>query len=35
VVYPDEGHGLAKLANRLDAWPRAVSFLDRVLRPVE
>ena len=33
VVYPDEGHGLAKLANRLDAWPRAVSFLDGVLRP--
>ena len=32
VVYPDEGHGLAKLANRLDAWPRAVSFLDSVLR---
>jgi dipeptidyl aminopeptidase/acylaminoacyl peptidase len=33
VVYPDEGHGLAKLANRLDAWPRAVSFLDGLLRP--
>ncbi len=31
VVYPDEGHGLAKLVNRLDAYPRAVEFLDRVL----
>ncbi len=31
VVYPDEGHGLAKLANRLDAYPRAVAFLDEVL----
>jgi len=31
VVYPDEGHGLAKLANRLDAYPRAVDFLDEVL----
>lgn len=31
AVYPDEGHGLAKLANRLDAYPRAVDFLDRVL----
>jgi dipeptidyl aminopeptidase/acylaminoacyl peptidase len=31
VVYPDEGHGLAKLPNRLDAYPRAVTFLDHVL----
>jgi acetyl esterase/lipase len=31
LVYGDEGHGLAKLANRLDAWPRAMAFLDRVL----
>ena len=31
LVYGDEGHGLAKLANRLDAHPRAVAFLDRVL----
>lgn len=31
AVYSDEGHGLAKLANRLDAYPRAVDFLDRVL----
>ena len=33
VIYEDEGHGLARLANRLDAYPRAVAFLDDVLRP--
>ncbi len=33
TVYDDEGHGLARLANRLDAYPRAVAFLDEVLRP--
>jgi len=33
LVYPDEGHGLARLANRLDAYPRAIAFLDDVLRP--
>lgn len=31
VVYPDEGHGLAKRANRLDAYPRALAFLARHL----
>ncbi|MFL6138157.1 MAG: S9 family peptidase [Frankiaceae bacterium] len=31
LVYDDEGHGLAKLANRLDAYPRAIAFLDRVM----
>ncbi|MDA8297362.1 MAG: S9 family peptidase [Actinomycetota bacterium] len=31
AIYDDEGHGLARLANRLDAYPRAVAFLDRVL----
>jgi len=30
-VYDDEGHGLAKRANRLDAYPRAVEFLGRHL----
>lgn len=30
-VYDDEGHGLAKRANRLDAYPEAVAFLDRLL----
>ncbi|MEJ2886507.1 prolyl oligopeptidase family serine peptidase [Actinomycetospora aeridis] len=31
AVYDDEGHGLAKRVNRLDAYPRAVAFLSRVL----
>ncbi|MHB1835387.1 MAG: S9 family peptidase, partial [Solirubrobacteraceae bacterium] len=31
AIYEDEGHGLARLSNRLDAYPRAVAFLDRVL----
>jgi hypothetical protein len=32
-VYHDEGHGLAKRANRLDAYPDAVDFLRAVLGP--
>lgn len=32
LVYDDEGHGLAKLKNRLDAYPKVADFLDRVLR---
>jgi dipeptidyl aminopeptidase/acylaminoacyl peptidase len=31
LVYPDEGHGLAKRANRLDAFPKALAFLRRHL----
>lgn len=31
LVYPDEGHGLAKRANRLDAYPKAIAFLTRHL----
>jgi len=31
LVYPDEGHGLAKRVNRLHAYPRAVDFLGRQL----
>jgi dipeptidyl aminopeptidase/acylaminoacyl peptidase len=27
LVYPDEGHGLAKLTNKLDAYPQAFEFL--------
>ncbi|WP_198676118.1 alpha/beta fold hydrolase [Kribbella monticola] len=27
LVYPDEGHGLAKRQNRLDAYPKAFAFL--------
>lgn len=30
-VYADEGHGLARRVNRLDAYPRAVSFIERHL----
>jgi dipeptidyl aminopeptidase/acylaminoacyl peptidase len=32
VIYEDEGHGLARLSNRLDALPRALAFLDEVLQ---
>ena len=31
LVYPDEGHGLVKLANKLDAYPKIADFLDRHL----
>jgi pimeloyl-ACP methyl ester carboxylesterase len=31
VVYEDEGHGLGRLKNMLDAYPRALAFLDEVL----
>jgi dipeptidyl aminopeptidase/acylaminoacyl peptidase len=31
LVYEDEGHGLAKLENRLDAYPRVTAFLHDVL----
>ena len=31
VVYDDEGHGLARLANRVDGYGRAVHFLGEVL----
>ncbi len=31
LVYGDEGHGLAKRANRADAWPKAMAFLARHL----
>lgn len=33
VIYEDEGHGLARRANRLDALPRAVAFLAEILKP--
>lgn len=28
LVYDDEGHGLVKRVNRLDAYPRAIAFLE-------
>jgi dipeptidyl aminopeptidase/acylaminoacyl peptidase len=30
-VYPDEGHGLTKRTNRLDAYPAAIEYLGRFL----
>ena len=35
LVYDDEGHGLQKLKNRLDAYPRIADFLERVLEPAQ
>jgi len=32
LVYDDEGHGIAKLKNRLDAYPKMVQFLDKYLK---
>jgi dipeptidyl aminopeptidase/acylaminoacyl peptidase len=29
--YEDEGHGLVKLDNRLDAYPKVADFLDKHL----
>jgi len=31
VVYPDEGHSIAKLSNRIDSFERAVAFLEEVV----
>ncbi|MDX1658874.1 MAG: S9 family peptidase [Nitriliruptorales bacterium] len=31
LVYDDEGHGLAKLTNRVDAYPKVAAFLEDVL----
>jgi dipeptidyl aminopeptidase/acylaminoacyl peptidase len=31
LIYEDEGHGLARLENQLDAYPQAVAFLDEAL----
>jgi dipeptidyl aminopeptidase/acylaminoacyl peptidase len=35
LLYEDEGHGLVKLKNRLDAYPKIVAFLDEYLTPKE
>lgn len=32
LIYEDEGHGLSKLKNRLDAYPKIVNFLDTCLK---
>ena len=31
LIYEDEGHGLAKLVNRIDAYPRVTAFLHEIL----
>ena len=31
LVYPDEGHGIVKLQNKLDAYPKAVGFLNKYI----
>jgi dipeptidyl aminopeptidase/acylaminoacyl peptidase len=31
LVYPDEGHGIVKLKNRLDAYPKVIEFLNKAL----
>jgi dipeptidyl aminopeptidase/acylaminoacyl peptidase len=33
AIYADEGHGLAKLANRIDAYPQVTAFLTEILGP--
>ena len=33
LIYGDEGHGLVRLKNMLDAYPKAIAFLDEVLAP--
>lgn len=35
LIYYDEGHGLAKLENRLDAYPKVAAFLDRYVKGKE
>jgi dipeptidyl aminopeptidase/acylaminoacyl peptidase len=32
LVFEDEGHGLARLDNKLEAYPQAIEFLSRVMR---
>jgi dipeptidyl aminopeptidase/acylaminoacyl peptidase len=32
AVYEDEGHGISKLKNRLDVYPKVVEFLNRVIK---
>lgn len=32
-LYNDEGHGISKLKNRLDLYPRVADFLDKYMKP--
>ena len=29
LIYPDEGHGLGKLKNKLDCYPKVVGFIKK------
>lgn len=31
-LYADEGHGISKLKNRLELYPRVADFLDRYMK---
>ena len=31
-LYDDEGHGIAKLKNRLDLYPQVADFLDKYMK---
>ena len=31
-LYDDEGHGISKLKNRLDLYPRVADFLDKYMK---
>jgi dipeptidyl aminopeptidase/acylaminoacyl peptidase len=33
ILFPDEGHGVDKLANRLVLYPKIADFLDRYMKP--
>jgi dipeptidyl aminopeptidase/acylaminoacyl peptidase len=32
LIYPDEGHGIAKLSNRLDYYRHMIDFFDKYLK---
>lgn len=32
LIYDDEGHGIAKLKNKLDAYPKMIRFLDKYVK---
>lgn len=35
IIYPDEGHGFRKIANRVDAYVKRVAFLEKHLKRTE
>jgi dipeptidyl aminopeptidase/acylaminoacyl peptidase len=32
LVYPDEGHGLVKMKNKLDCYPRMMEFIKKHMK---